>query len=338
MASTLWFQQPLGAAFSGAKLYHYAVGTSTLKNVYPTKADADAQTNALAQPVVLDSTGWAQVWLDGTYKLVLKNSAESVTYYTVDNVGDASDINTLPKNHIAGLITSYVSTTSLSIAAGECRDAADTTDMTLASAATVSTGSTGAGALDTGTIANSTMYAVWLISDSSGANDTKGLLSTSFSAPTVPTGYDKKRLIGGVKTNGSAELLTFTQAADHFYYGNALTDVNDSTITANTFETGTISAPPSSIAHMFVSGSNDTALAEIRVTLRRVGSTVASADGFGQLHVETNASNMLRIGGHVSILLDSSRQLEYAAAEGSGTASVGIETIGFTMLTRSNPV
>ena len=77
----------------------YKTGTTTNKATYPTKADADAATNANANPIVLDSAGRPDhasgaLWLlsDELYTLLVKNSA-GTTIYTVDDVGsDASAI------------------------------------------------------------------------------------------------------------------------------------------------------------------------------------------------------------------------------------------------------
>ena len=73
-----------GDPLSGGLLYTYSPGTTTNKATYPTVADSIAATNALANPVVLDSRGEATVVLAGSYKLVLKTSA-GVTLWTVDN-------------------------------------------------------------------------------------------------------------------------------------------------------------------------------------------------------------------------------------------------------------
>ena len=70
-----------GVALSGGLLYTYAPGTTTPKATYADKLKAAANTN----PVVLDSNGEATVYLDGYYKLILKNSA-GVTQWTMDNV------------------------------------------------------------------------------------------------------------------------------------------------------------------------------------------------------------------------------------------------------------
>jgi hypothetical protein len=72
----------------GGLLYTYEAGTTTPKATY-----TDSTGNvANANPVVLDSSGYANVWLDdGSYKFVLKNS-DDVTQWTIDNiVGDSTN-------------------------------------------------------------------------------------------------------------------------------------------------------------------------------------------------------------------------------------------------------
>ena len=70
-----------GDPLSGGKLYAYAAGTSTAKDTYTSSTGGTANAN----PVILDANGEANVWLNGNYKLVLKNSAD-VTQWTVDNI------------------------------------------------------------------------------------------------------------------------------------------------------------------------------------------------------------------------------------------------------------
>jgi hypothetical protein len=78
-----------GEPLSGGKLYSYISGTSTPKATYPTLADAAASTNANANPVILDSRGEATVVLNGSYKLILKTSAD-VQIWSVDSVATTS--------------------------------------------------------------------------------------------------------------------------------------------------------------------------------------------------------------------------------------------------------
>lgn len=69
----------------------------------------------------------------------------------------------------------------------------------------------GANGLDTGTIAASTQYAVYLIGDSRLYNPTAAVLSlTSNVAPTLPKGYDSYRLIGFWETDGSNHFVYAT--------------------------------------------------------------------------------------------------------------------------------
>ena len=67
-------------SLAGGKLYHYEAGTSTDKDVY---LDRDKLVPA-AQPVVLDSNGRANIYGDGIYKFVLKDSDDNIVN-TFDN-------------------------------------------------------------------------------------------------------------------------------------------------------------------------------------------------------------------------------------------------------------
>lgn len=72
--------------------------------------------------------------------------------------------------------------------------------------------SSGAGGLDTGSEAADTWYAVWAIADSTALNSVSVLLSTSFTSPTLPSGYDLKRLIWAVRNNTSSDFINFMQS------------------------------------------------------------------------------------------------------------------------------
>lgn len=65
---------------------------------------------------------------------------------------------------------------------------------------TIAGTSVGANALDAGTIATGTWYSVWVIWD---GTTTAGLLSTSATAPTLPSGYTHKARVGWIKTDGT---------------------------------------------------------------------------------------------------------------------------------------
>ena len=80
------------------------------------------------------------------------------------------------------------------------------------------TGTTsGANGLDTGTLAASTWYSIWVIYNGS---TTAGLLSLSATAPTLPSGYTYCALAGYIRTDGTANKypLSFKQAGGDFQY------------------------------------------------------------------------------------------------------------------------
>jgi hypothetical protein len=70
-----------GNPLSGGKIYSYEAGTNTNKNLYTDFA----KTTPAANPVILDSNGKSQVFGDGAYKIIVKDSANN-TLYTWDNL------------------------------------------------------------------------------------------------------------------------------------------------------------------------------------------------------------------------------------------------------------
>ncbi len=108
----------------------------------------------------------------------------------------------------------------LNIGAGVCRDSNNVIDMTVGSSnyqdqtvaapLLLNADASGANGLDTGTIAASSLYAVYIIGDSSYQRPTASLLSlVSNALPLMPSGYDSYRLIGYVRTDSSSDFLPF---------------------------------------------------------------------------------------------------------------------------------
>src|SRR3990167_5809631 len=159
-----------GNPLNGGLVYFYEVGTSTAKDTYPTENDAAASTNANANPVVLDSAGRAQIWLRSQYKVVVKDSA-GVTIQTVDEVGLIEISPSHKACEISGLILSIDAGDTdhdINVTSGEARDAADSADMVLSLEITKKIDAAwavgdDAGGIDTGSVANNTIYYVWLI-------------------------------------------------------------------------------------------------------------------------------------------------------------------------------
>ena len=119
--------------------------------------------------------------------------------------------------YIQGLNISYASSTVIAVAPGAARDSnnnidilvgypesADNTNVQFANYTPpilINSGVNGYNGLDTGILAASTQYAIYLIADSSGFHPVGGLLSlTSNISPIMPAGYDSFRLIGFAAT------------------------------------------------------------------------------------------------------------------------------------------
>jgi hypothetical protein len=254
----------------------------------------------------------------------------------------------LPTNYIGGLITSNDAGDTdhdIAIAPGSARGLADDANLRLAAILTKQIDAAWAvgddqGGIDTGSVAADTLYAVWLIKRSdTGVVD--ALFSTSFTSPTMPTDYDKKRLIGAVQTEGSANIVGYLQSGDYFRYFDflAAADIVDSTITSLSWETGTLRAPPKSLAmvYAYLANGTSTSPADGQLWLRTKGAneSIIVTGAFHGQEVDTDPFQTSSV--KSAILVDANSQIEYAAKESTGSASVQIQTVGFTMFTRREP-
>lgn len=109
---------------------------------------------------------------------------------------------------------------SVSVAADEIivEDSSNAYKTLRAVSLTINTATSGANGLDTGTLAGSTWYALFVIAKADGT--TAGLISTSATAPTMPTGYTFKARVGWIRTDGSGNKypLGFTQKGRRVQY------------------------------------------------------------------------------------------------------------------------
>jgi hypothetical protein len=85
-----WFDNS-GSPLANGKIYTYIAGTSTPKSTYTDSTGSTAHTN----PIILDSGGRAQIWLDsGAYKFIVQTSAGAVVE-TIDNILGSQSANVL---------------------------------------------------------------------------------------------------------------------------------------------------------------------------------------------------------------------------------------------------
>jgi hypothetical protein len=107
-------------------------------------------------------------------------------------------------------------------------------------------GGTNAGGLDTGTVAADTFYYLFAIYNPT-TQTSDALFSASKTSPTLPSGYTKKKYVGCVLTDGSANIFAFRQVGNRFYYALQFFDIPSGT--APTTPTNkTLTAPPNTLA------------------------------------------------------------------------------------------
>lgn len=92
-----YFADANGAPLSGGKVYTYFAGTSTPQAAYTDSTGGIA----LSNPVILDSAGRAQIWLIGSYKIIVKDSLDN-TISTTDNI-TASSATATELNYLSGV-------------------------------------------------------------------------------------------------------------------------------------------------------------------------------------------------------------------------------------------
>lgn len=218
-----------GVPRAGATLTFQQTGTTTLQNTFTDSTLATPNAN----PVVADSNGlFPPIYLSAVfdYKAILKDSA-GVTIATRDPIGYTPSVTATPfRSSLAGLtLSSAGGLSTFSVAAGAAADTTNTATLTLAASISKTTTSwvvgNGSGALDTGVIANTTWYHVYVIQRiDTGVVDV--LFSLSATTPTMPTSYTLFRRIGSMKTDGSAHWIAFLQQKDLFQWVTLVADIS----------------------------------------------------------------------------------------------------------------
>lgn len=223
----------------------------------------------------------------------------------------------LLRSYLSGLGMSHAADADhdITIAVGSATDGTNAALLTLGAALTKQIDAawsvgTNQGGIDTGSVANSTWYAVWLIRRSdTGVVD--ALFSTSASSPTMPSSYDQKRRIGWVKTDGSANIVQFVQEGDRFRWKTPVKDINASNPGTSAVTATLASSPVNVFADIRAALYDETA----QTTYFRVFATTdtdAAVDGSNldaAVYYDVGSRNGAQAQMLVSV--DSSRQVKY---------------------------
>ncbi len=235
-----------------------------------------------------------------------------------------------PVNYISGMTLSHAFT-NLTVSTGSCVDSTNSIVLELPSGITKGTGSWAVGSgpavggLDTGTIANNTWYFVHVIRrPDTGVVD--ALLSLSATAPTMPTNYTQRRLVG-VWRYASGIFEDWYQVGRQIRYKTPVQDFNAVSATAGARAARTITVPTTvnvfaDIGVGLATGNNgglyisDLSTNDVMTALGsglHQGGTHAAASFGGRCWVRTSTSG--QVGERVS----------------SGPATFSLYTFGFDM-------
>jgi hypothetical protein len=96
--------------------------------------------------------------------------------------------------------------TKLGVAAGSCLDSSGTFQLSLSSAVTINAANNGLNGLDTGSLAASTVYKVFVVADPVTQQASGAMISAS-ATPLLPYGYSAYALVGYITTDASVHFL-----------------------------------------------------------------------------------------------------------------------------------
>ena len=109
-------------------------------------------------------------------------------------------------------------------------------------------------------------------------------------------------------------------------------------MTNNSFETGVLSVPPFSTAHVTILAYNTTGTIYEAVYVQDNRDALGAGGAYTGSSVQLTTTEVAGSGGKISTTVDGSSQIRYAMWEnGGGTGYVYVVTRGFTMHTRSSP-
>jgi hypothetical protein len=233
-------------------------------------------------------------------------------------------VSTVIKNYLSGLtITPTGGSSSFSVAAGVANDTTNATTMVLASAMSKTTSTwsagNGNGSLDTGSIANTTWYNVFLISNAAGT--TVDILTSLSMTPALPIGYTIYRRIGSLLTDGSVHWMPYLQVGDEFIWPATVGDVAVTNLnTTATLYTLTVPTGVQVNALFRCSVLNGSSVVSVLIQPPDQNTeAVGSVTGNGSL---ASPGSGLVVRGHFNIRTNTSAQIRAVATVASTTFDV----------------
>lgn len=112
-----------------------------------------------------------------------------------------------PYLSVDGLEIAITGNKTATVQVGRARNSSNESDIISNAILTLNAANNGANGLDSGSLANATLYSLYIVGDSSLNNNPVCILSANASAPLLPVGYDMYRKIGYLRTDGSANFL-----------------------------------------------------------------------------------------------------------------------------------
>ena len=218
----------------------------------------------------------------------------------------------------------------ISIAVGECADSTNAFLLELSSLivkqidAAWAAGNN-AGGLFSGSVAIDTWYHLFLIrKDSDGSIDAG--FDTSVTAANIPGGYTAYRRIGSVLTDGSANILPFTQVGNDFDFNTQIQDYNAALPTGSR-TTVTISTPLGVVTKAKIQASvNSVATVSVFILVTPLNAADVVADPSAYTVWHGDATTGYTAGSQAEIIADANSQI---GIRGSHTSNGSILTNGW---------
>ncbi|MBZ0296086.1 MAG: hypothetical protein K8L99_26235 [Anaerolineae bacterium] len=186
--------------------FHTAIGVGDPWNANIVNVPLSELDSAITQRTAAFTTKGDLLAFNGSQPVVVPILAGGF-FLMADSTADAgvSWVRLMPAYYISGLAVDCDGT-DVTIGIGACGDGGNSRTMINGSTITIDPDTVGANGLDSGSLSANTWYYVWLIQNLETFN-VRGLLSTSPTSPTMPTGYTLKRRIGSVLCGSAGTLL-----------------------------------------------------------------------------------------------------------------------------------